>query len=153
MTEPPRMRAGTADRQAAVDRLSGHFADGRLDADEFDQRVAAAYGSTYLDELTPLFSDLPQARPDRPAWAQGPGPRPLPGPGGDRYRTGGPWGPYGRRRPPPLIRLAILVLLVLMIIWSVGAVGHGFFPFPLIWLVIGLLLLGRTRHRRWERHR
>lgn len=154
MTEPPRMRAGTADRQAAVDRLSGHFADGRLDADEFDQRVAAAYRSTYLDELTPLFTDLPQARPERPAWAQGPGPRPLPGTDGDRYRTGGPWGPRGRRPgPPPPIRLALFVLLVVMIIWSVGAVGHGIFPFPLLWLVIGLLLFSRSRHRRREHHR
>ena len=49
----PRMRAGTADRQAAVDGLARHFTDGRLDADEFDERVATAYGSTYLDELPP----------------------------------------------------------------------------------------------------
>ena len=46
MTEQPRMRAGTNDRQAAVDRLTAHFADGRLDAAEFDQRVATAYGIT-----------------------------------------------------------------------------------------------------------
>ncbi len=143
----PRMRAGDADRQAAVDRLSTHFADGRLDAAEFDQRVASAYGSTYLDELAPLFADLPQGRPERPAWAYGA--TPLPGPGGDRSRRGGPWGPYGRGPgPPPPIRLALFVLLILVMIWSVGAVTHGFFPFPLIWFALALLVVGKVRHHR-----
>lgn len=143
----PRMRAGTTDRQAAVDRLTTHFADGRLDAAEFDQRVAAAYASTYLDELTPLFADLPQARPNHAPWA-GPtgafGPGPFPG-----GRDDGRWG--GRRSgPPPHVRIALLVLLVFTVIWSIGAVGHGFFPFPLLWLVIVLTMAGRMRHRRWS---
>ena len=147
------MRAGNADRQAAVDRLTTHFADGRLDANEFDQRVATAYGSTYLDELQPLFVDLPQSRPERPSWSSGP--PPLPGPGGDRYRQGGPWGPRGRRHgPPPQIRLALFMLLVLVLIWSVAAVANGIFPFPLIWLVIALMLVGRMRqHRRMRDYR
>ena len=154
MTEPARMRAGTTDRQAAVDQLSTHFADGRLDAAEFDQRVAAAYGSTYLDELPPLFADLPQNRPESPSWARGPayGPRPLTGPGGDPFQRGGPWGPRGRRPgPPPPMRLALLVLLMFVMFWSIGAVTHGFFPFPLLWVVIGLVLLGKMRHRRHGR--
>ncbi|WP_420120801.1 DUF1707 SHOCT-like domain-containing protein [Nakamurella sp.] len=146
----PRMRAGTTDRQAAVDRLTTHFADGRLDAAEFDQRVAAAYASTYLDELTPLFADLPQTRPGHPSWAApagsfGPA-RPDPFSGG---RGDGRWN--GRRTgPPPHVRLALIVLLVFTVIWSIGAVGHGFFPFPLLWLVIVLLMVGRMRHRRWS---
>ncbi len=141
------MRAGNTDRQAAVDRLTAHFTDGRLDAAEFDQRVAAAYGSTYLDELQPLFVDLPQGRPDRPSWSYD-SPSPS-GPGGDRYRQAGPWGPRGRRYgPPPPIRLALFVLLIFLVISSVSAVSHGFFPFPLIWLVIALLLIARIRHHR-----
>ena len=145
MTEPPRMRAGNSDRQAAVDRLSAHFADGRLDAAEFDQRVATAYGSTYLDELQPLFVDLPEGRPERPAWDRGPqfGPRSIPGAGGYGRRPGG---------PPPPIRLALFALFVMVMIWSVAAVSHGFFPFPLIWLVIAMMLIGRLRHRRHHYH-
>lgn len=153
---PQRMRAGTTDRQAAVDRLTTHFADGRLDTAEFDQRVAVAYGSTYLDELTPLFADLPQSRTDRPPWASGPsGHRPpgLPGPGADRSEWAG-WGPRGRRSgPPPQVRLVMFLLMMFLIIGSIGAVGHGFFPFPLLWLGIVLLMIGRTRHRRWSGHR
>ena len=153
MTQSPRMRAGTSERQAAVDRLTTHFADGRLDAAEFDQWVATAYGSTYLDELTPLFADLPATRPDRPPWAADAGYRS--GPGRGQLPGGGPWGPRGARPgPPPPIRLAVFVLLMVAIFWSVGAVSHGFFPFPLLWVVIGLLLLGRMRHRRhgWQHH-
>ena len=166
MTQPsrdagqPRMRAGTTDRQAAVDRLTTHFADGRLDAAEFDQRVATAYSSTYLDELTPLFADLPQSRPDRPPWASGPyGHRPpgLPGPGGDRseWAGRGGWGPGNGRRPgpPPPVRIALFVMMMFLVIGSISAVGHGFFPFPLLWLVIVLLMVGRLRHRRWSGHR
>ena len=154
----PRMRAGTTDRQAAVDRLTTHFADGRLDAAEFDQRVANAYASTYLDELDPLFVDLPESRPDRASWAQGrhgpPGPA---GPHDDRSRWDrnqwDGWGPRGRRPgPPPQVRLALFVLMLFTIMWSIGAVAHGFFPFPLLWLVIVLLLVGRMRHRRWSGH-
>ena len=144
----PRMRAGTTDRQAAVDRLSTHFADGRLDATEFDQRVATAYSSTYLDELTPLFADLPQARPQHPSWAAGP-----PGPAWSGPSAGGRGA--GRRNgrrtgPPPHVRLGLIVLLIFTVIWSIGAVGHGFFPVPLLWLVIVLLMVGRMRHRRWS---
>jgi len=153
---PPRMRAGTTDRQRAVDRLTTHFADGRLDTAEFDQRVATAYGSTYLDELTPLFDDLPSNSPDRPAWASGPyGHRPpgLPGPGGEGSEWAGP-GPRGwRTGPPPPVRVAMFVLLMFLIIGSISAVGHGFFPFPLLWLAIVLLMVGRMRHRRWSGHR
>ena len=156
---PPRMRAGTTDRQAAVDRLTTHFSEGRLDAAEFDQRVATAYGSTYLDELTPLFADLPQSRPDRPPWASGPyGRRPpgVPGPGGDRSEWagwGGP-GPGGRRAgPPPPVRLAVFVLMLFLIIGSISAVGHGFFPVPLLWLAMVLLMVSRTRRHRWSGHR
>ena len=49
------MRAGTADRQAAVDGLTRHFTEGRLNPNEFDERVGTAYAAIYLDEL-PEFS-------------------------------------------------------------------------------------------------
>jgi len=61
----PRMRAGTADRQAAVDGLTRHFTEGRLNPNEFDERVGTASAAIYLDELPELFADLPEAQPHR----------------------------------------------------------------------------------------
>ena len=49
------------------------------------------------------------------------------------------------------MRLALLVLLMFVMFWSIGAVTHGFFPFPLLWVVIGLVLLGKMRHLRHGR--
>ena len=146
----PRMRAGTADRQAAVDRLTRHFTDGRLDAGEFDERVGKAYGATHLDELPVLFADLPedQSRPGHGAgagWPQGYGPGPFP--------AAPPWsGPYRThyRRPPRF--LAVFVLLALL--FSIGAVTHGVFPFPLLWIGFVLLFVSmRGRRRRWAADR
>ena len=93
---PPRMRAGTSDRQAAVDGLTRHFTEGRLDPTEFDERVGKAYAATYLDELPTLFADLPEASPRRGPGA-GVG---RPGPDGARSRSRRPGGPVrGRGRP------------------------------------------------------
>ena len=90
----PRMRAGTTDRQAAVDLLSRHFTEGRLTAGEFDERVAKAYASTYLDELPELSVDLPAEEPRR-----GPGSR-RPGPDGfGQFGPPGPWSGPGRPGP------------------------------------------------------
>jgi len=61
----PRMRAGNTDRQGAVDGLTRHFTDGRLDAGEFDERVGMANAATHLDELPALFADLPEDPPRR----------------------------------------------------------------------------------------
>lgn len=60
------MRASDQDRTEAVLALTDHVTDGRLDSDEFEARVSAAYAATYLHELDPLFVDLPYAVP-RPA--------------------------------------------------------------------------------------
>lgn len=57
-----RLRASDADRQQAVEDLGKHFADGRLDTDEYDQRVRRAYAATYTDEFPELFGDLPGSR-------------------------------------------------------------------------------------------
>jgi len=153
----PRMRAGTTDRQAAVDLLSQHFTEGRLTAGEFDERVAKAYAATYLDELPELSLDLPANEPRR-----GPGTR-RPGPEGyGKFGPPGPWSGPGRpglsgpgmrgpgmcgsgmRRPPLLLAVFVVVAVIL----SISAMSHGLFPFPLIWAAVALLLLSRGGHRR-----
>jgi len=153
----PHLRAGTADRQRAVDRLTQHFADGRLDAAEFDERVGKAYAAVHLDELPVLFEDLPEDEPrrgPRPDAGWGSAARPYGPPGRPGQWSGtarssqlGP--PFQRRfRRPPAVFLILLVVLALM--FAIGAISHGFFPFPLIWVALGIFLFSRChRRRRW----
>ena len=124
------MRAGHADRQTAVDRLTRHFTEGRLDPTEFDDRVGKAYAATHLDQLPELLADLPEdqpRRPDRPVaphWAGSPRPR--------------------VHRPPPVF--AIIVVLALLL--SIGAMTNGFFPFPIFWVLLVLVFIATGRRRR-----
>ena len=136
----PRMRAGHTDRQETVDRLTRHFTDGRLDPTEFDDRVGKAYAATHLDQLPELLADLPEdrVRPagrPAPAWA-GPPSAPWAGP---------PRTPF--RRPPPIFAIILVVAALMM---SIGAVTHGFFPFPIFWVVLVLFLIATGRRRRYH---
>jgi len=54
-----RLRAAQADRERAVDVLKAAFAEGRLDQDEFADRVALVYRSRTYAELAELTADLP----------------------------------------------------------------------------------------------
>ena len=66
------VRASHAERAATVERLHAALGEGRLELDETEQRVAAAYGSSYRSDLLPLLADLPAAEPRglRAGWAQ-----------------------------------------------------------------------------------
>ncbi|MFD5145581.1 DUF1707 domain-containing protein [Streptomyces sp. NPDC058401] len=55
----PELRASDADRERVVDRLRDAVAEGRLDMDEFEERLDAAYRSRTYAELEPLTRDLP----------------------------------------------------------------------------------------------
>ncbi|GLX18320.1 DUF1707 SHOCT-like domain-containing protein [Streptomyces lavendulae] len=59
--EPPALRASDADRERVVDRLRDAVAEGRLDMEEFEERLEAAYTSRTYAELEPLTRDLPAA--------------------------------------------------------------------------------------------
>jgi hypothetical protein len=56
------LRASDADREAAVDFLKHHYEAGRLDHEEFDERVDAAYAARYESQLQRLTRDLPALR-------------------------------------------------------------------------------------------
>lgn len=60
---PPPQRLSDAERDAAVDSLRIHFEDGRLDTVEFDERMSAALAAKTIDQVGPLFVDLPEPRP------------------------------------------------------------------------------------------
>ena len=59
----PQMLASDADRDAAADLLNAALAEGRLTADEYDQRLSTAYTARTWQQLRQLTSDLP-APPD-----------------------------------------------------------------------------------------
>jgi Domain of unknown function (DUF1707) len=67
----PRTRIGDTDRERAMADLAGHYADGRLDHEEYDERLDAIWTARTRADLAVLFSDLPRPQvpypPARPA--------------------------------------------------------------------------------------
>ncbi len=54
------LRIGDAQRDAAVEALRGHYAEGRLSGSEFEERMGQALAATTAADLRPLFRDLPR---------------------------------------------------------------------------------------------
>jgi Domain of unknown function (DUF1707) len=160
------LRASDTERGAAVSSLATHFADGRLERAEFDERADAALAARTRDELRVLFADLPGPPPlpelsrpgavaDADGGADGRADRgsdqtaahsSAPAWAGGRGRARGRGRGRGSFRAggPPLFPLAPVLLAL-----SVVAVVHGLPPFPLIAL-FAVLAAGRRR-RRWNR--
>jgi hypothetical protein len=59
MIRNPNLRASDADRDATADRLRQHHADGRLDQDEFQERLDRCFAAKTVGELAELAHDLP----------------------------------------------------------------------------------------------
>ncbi len=112
----PRTRIGDSDRERAMADLAGHYADGRLDHEEYDERLDAIWTARTRADLAVLFSDLPRPQATYP-----------PAPPRPAARLGGP-----RRRFPLLPVIAVLVLL--------SALTEA--PF---WLLIFPLMFVRSR--------
>jgi hypothetical protein len=120
------IRIGTAEREKAAAVLGEHFSAGRLDTDEFDQRVREAYLARTAGDLAPLFTDLPAPTPSAI--------------------------PRERRAPqiPPLRALALFALLIACIVWIAAVRVPPFFIFPLMWLFWGRRF-GQRRYHGWTR--
>jgi hypothetical protein len=67
-----RVRASEADRNLVAERLYDATVEGRLLADELDQRLGVALSARTYGELEPLVSDLPGGRPRPPQDARKP---------------------------------------------------------------------------------
>ena len=61
--QPRPQRIGDAERDSAAEMLREHMAQGRLTAEEFDERIDAALRAKLASDLDPLFTDLPDPRP------------------------------------------------------------------------------------------
>ena len=67
MSQDPAVRASDAERETVVTRLQTAVGEGRIDLDEFGQRVEAAYAATTVGELDGLLTDLPAPAAAYPA--------------------------------------------------------------------------------------
>ena len=70
--EKPELRASDADREAVVERLEVAATEGRLDAEELEARVSAAYAARLGSELERLTADITPTAPS--AFAPPPAP-------------------------------------------------------------------------------
>jgi hypothetical protein len=117
------LRLSDADREDAIVRLSEHYAAGRLDKDEFDERSDAVWTAKTRGDLAPIFADL------------GPGPAEA-----GRHHPFGTWGRRGWL-PLPLGPL-LLVLIVLIVLTHI--------PFVLLAIVGCAFVFGHRRRRYWR---
>lgn len=80
-----RMLASDADRAKYADFLGNAFAEGRLTAEEYDERLTATMTARTYGDLLPVVTDLPMAgiaMPAPPGASPVPAPTNLPGAGG-----------------------------------------------------------------------
>lgn len=101
------LRIGDAERNDALEVLGEHFAEGRLDREEYDERCQQALAARTASDLTPLFTDLPGRRPAALVPSGSPGPAYLP-PG---VRPGA----VPRSRVPFLPVLLVLVAMAIIL--------------------------------------
>ena len=117
------VRIGDAERDDATRALGEHFAVGRLDREEYDERMDVVLAARTWGDLAPVFRDLPS-----PTAAQ---PRPMPATGRSGHLR-------GHFRPPFLPVLLILIgLSVLIGSWWVFWIG-----------LAGFLIARRASRRR-----
>jgi len=57
------LRVGTAERESAVRLLGEHFSAGRLQVEEYEERVGRAIEARTRGDLRPMFADLPAPCP------------------------------------------------------------------------------------------
>jgi hypothetical protein len=109
------VRVGDEEREQAARALGDHYAAGRLDRAEYDERLDQAFSARTRADLAALFRDLPEPRPGR---------------SGHATRTA----PPGRRRGRvPLLPL-LLLLIGLAVLLDAGWI---------VWVGLGLWFLTR----------
>jgi hypothetical protein len=93
------VRLGDRDREQLFDRLSRHAAEGRLDLDELERRVAVVSAATTREEAAAVLADLPPLAGESPAPSRA---RPRRGRGhGDADSPRADWRPTAERFRDP----------------------------------------------------
>jgi hypothetical protein len=104
------LRASDTERAAVSDALTRHHLAGRLDIDEYSERLGVAYAAKTRGELAPLLADLP---PEPPS-SQPPRARPR-----DLW-----WVAFA----------AVAVLLLIMVVTGHRVVFGGWWVLAAIWI-------------------
>ena len=117
------MKASDADRDRVVEQLRTAAGEGRLDADELEQRLAAALAARTSEDLESLTADLPvpRSRPRR------------------------------RDRVGPELRAYLAVMTLLVAIWALTGAGYFWPVWPALGWGIGLMSPGGCSRRRTRR--
>lgn len=123
-TPGPDMRVSDAERATVGDTLSKHYADGRLDDNEFKERLDRAMSAKTRSDLSGLTTDLPPLEAANP--------HPVP-----------------RHHPWHVVGVVLVAALVISAVSSVFVAPHV--PWLLV-LIVGLLLWRRLSWRSYHRH-
>ena len=115
------LRASDADREQIADRLRLATAEGRLLAEELEQRLETAFSARTYGELDALVVDLPGVIERR------------------RKSSVRPW-------IAAALALALLIPVVLAVVAAVLFVLTSVFAVWMVWVALGWWLFGRGRH-------
>jgi hypothetical protein len=150
------MRVSDAEREAAAAELREHFASGRLNQDELDERLSAVFAAKTRGDLNALFTDLPSSGP---GWAgatgggqgsgsfgpgaSGWGPWTQPGASDDWQARGNAWRASAGRGIGRILTASVLVwVLVIVGVFGLFGLGAGR-PFGVVLIIAALALLRR----------
>jgi hypothetical protein len=120
--DPRRMRVSDNERERVALFLREQSLEGRLDHDELDERMGAAYRAKTAGELQDLIEDLPHRRV-----APAPARRPA---------------PQRRRKGPHPLAIAGMCLLGLLVLPTLAAAGIGVVFAVIMALVVAVFVLG-----------
>jgi hypothetical protein len=127
------IRVSDAEREAVTDRLAEHYAEGRLDHNEFDKRVGQAMSAKTRADLAGLFADLPALANREPRTLQA-------------SQATLPARPRRHGHPVVLLVLAVVIFL---------AAAHALVAGPWLWLafiVAAVLYMTRGIRRTGPSH-
>ena len=142
MPGDPRVRASDADRERTASLLREHHAEGRLTAEEFNDRLDQAFTAKTIGELDALLADLPGIdlyrlpaagiRPAPPATLR---PRPARGAGRSAVDRRGQ-GAVSTRRVAAWVAWAAISSLLFVTWLGLGLVSGGAAWLPWFLLVV-----------------
>jgi len=128
------MRAGDADRQRIADQLKSALDEGRLDLNEYDERVQRAYSARTYGDLDGLLDDLPGTVGVQHSQVQPHSPAPQPAAVAKEDANHG-----GRHT----FTSALTAFLICTVIWAISSFssGHAYYFWP-AWVLIPVIITG-----------